>query len=227
VRVLLFDIDGTLLFSGGAGKRAMTMAFREVFGVDDGFAGISMSGKTDTQILREALAKWGRELDAGLAERFRRRYFEYLRVTMNDSTPGKRLVPGVSELLRELDRRTDALVGLLTGNWRESAYIKLAYFGLDGYFRFGAFADDSEDRNALVPFAIQRASELAGHPLSPEDTWVIGDTPRDVECGLAHGTRVLGVAASEYGEETLLAAGATHVVKDFRDPRRILSLLLS
>ncbi|MDZ7374485.1 MAG: haloacid dehalogenase-like hydrolase [candidate division KSB1 bacterium] len=227
MRTILFDIDGTLLFSGGAGRRAMTLAFRDVYGLEDGFAGISMSGKTDAQILREALLRAGLPLEERSAALFRQRYFEHLRSTMNDQAPGKRLVPGVNQLLEALRVRGGVLLGLLTGNWRESAYIKLRRFGIDHFFPFGAFADDSEDRNALLPVAIRRAESLARRQLEAADVWIVGDTPRDVECGSVHGVKVLGVASGEYGPEVLAAAGATAVVRDFRDVQAVLGILLA
>lgn len=226
MKVFLFDIDGTLLFSGGAGKRAMEQAFAEVYGVNDGFAGISMSGKTDVQIVKEALGKLGLPFRSDELERFRQKYFAYLAEGIKKPLPGKGLVPGVKELLQRLSAREDALIGLLTGNWRQSAYIKLGYFGIDSYFPFGAFADDSEDRDELLPIALQRAAELTGRELFPRQAWVIGDTPRDVHCGIVHGARVLGVTASGYGRETLLDAGATAVVDDFSEPETVLKILL-
>ncbi len=226
MKVLLFDIDGTLLFSGGAGKRAMSRAFRDVYGVEDGFSGVSMSGKTDGQILREALRLNRIEQTADSMEAFRRRYFDYLREEIRSELPGKRLVSGVRELLASLADEQRVLLGLLTGNWRVSAYIKLEHFGIDRYFPFGAFADDSEDRDELLPIALRRARRRAGVELRPQDAWVIGDTPRDVQCGLVHGARVLAVAASEYDPDTLRKAGATAVVPDFSDWKGVLQLLL-
>ena len=226
MKLILFDIDGTLLHSGGAGKDAMIRAFEEVFGVRNGFAGIRMSGKTDPGILREALERAGLSWDPDAVERFKQRYFELLPEELRKPRPEQRLMPGVRELLEALRKSDHAVIGLLTGNWRQSGFAKLAHFGIADYFELGAFSDDSEEREKLLPFALARLKKQRGVELSPGDVWLVGDTPRDVACGVVHGARVLGVATGRYSPDELLRAGATRVVPDLRDTVAVVDLLL-
>ena len=158
-RLVLFDIDATLLLTGGAGQRAMTRAFEALFGAPDGFAGIPMAGRTDPAILAEGLRRIGRSLDdeAGTLERFRAEYCRLLREEMARPADGKVLMPGVRPLVEVLARRDDVFLALLTGNFAEGARVKLDYFGLWSPFRCGAFGDDDHDRAALVPIARARA----------------------------------------------------------------------
>ncbi len=225
MKLILFDIDGTLLHSGGAGKDAMIRAFEEVFGVRDGFTGIRMSGKTDPGILREALQQAGLSWDDEAVERFKRRYFELIGEELRKPRPAQRLMPGVRELLEALHAHGDVVLGLLTGNWRESGFAKLAHFGIDHFFEIGAFSDDSENREELLPFALQRLRQQRGLELPARDVWLVGDTPRDVACGIVHGARVLGVATGEYTEDDLLRAGATSTKPDLTDTSTIVKLL--
>ncbi len=225
MKLILFDIDGTLLHSGGAGKDAMIRAFEEVFGVRDGFAGIHMSGKTDPGILREALEQAGLRWDEEAVGRFKKRYFELIGEELRKPRPSQKLMPGVRQLLDTLKARRDVVLGLLTGNWRESGLVKLAHFGIDGFFEIGAFSDDSENREELLPFALERLRSRRGVELGPRDVWLVGDTPRDVACGIVHGAHVLGVGTGRYTEEELLRAGATRTVPDLSNTRRVVELL--
>src|SRR5512141_2261086 len=134
MRLVLFDVDGTLCLTGGAGGRAMTIAFEEVFGVRDGFAGIPMPGRTDQIILRDAIRRLGHETDPALESRFRDRYVFYLRQEVAKPGRGRNgVMPGIRELLDALAARDDVVVGLLTGNYLEGARIKLEHFGLWQY----------------------------------------------------------------------------------------------
>jgi|Deesub1362B_J571_1020462.scaffolds.fasta_scaffold02992_4 phosphoglycolate phosphatase-like HAD superfamily hydrolase len=227
IRVILFDIDGTLMHSGGAGRMAMVQAFEEVFGIPDAFDGIGMSGKTDPQILNEAFEKHGLTGDPVKNEQFKHRYFELLQENIRMDLPLKRVFPGVKELLERLHREKEVLVGLLTGNWEQGARIKLGYFGLWDYFPFGAFGDDSMDRNELLPFAIRRAERLLDArgrpaPIAPKRAVVIGDTPSDVRCAKVHGAKAVAVATGSYSKAQLESAGADLVLENLEKPAKIL-----
>jgi phosphoglycolate phosphatase-like HAD superfamily hydrolase len=189
------------------------------------FEGISAAGRTDGYLLREAARRAGVELTPVLQSRLEARYYQ--RLAEEILLPGegrKAVMPGVRPLIDALRGRGDAVLALLTGNFRASARIKLEYFDLWSPFQFGAFADDASDRNLLVPIALERARE-AGHDPRTERVVVIGDTPLDVECAKAGGVRALGVATGSHSTAELREAGADAVLEDLSDTARVLELL--
>src|SRR5438093_3314438 len=178
--LLLFDIDGTLVLTGGAGRRAMSLAFEDVLGIRDAFDGLPMAGRTDSWILSDAVAAHGVPLDASTFARFHEVYLRRLEVEIEkpgDSRKG--VMPGIRELLDALSARDDVYLALLTGNFEAAARLKLEYFDLWRYFRCGAFGDAAPDRNGLLPKALARVTSCGGLTISPEHTIVIGDTPLD------------------------------------------------
>lgn len=213
-KLLLFDIDGTILNTGGSGKRAMIQAFEEVFGVADGFHGIHMSGKTDPLILRQALKQAGLSPDQKKVDAFKNRYFELLAVEIKKPNAFKKLMPGILELIRHLHQAPEVELGLLTGNWRRGAELKLSHFGLFDYFSVGAFGDDSEDRNELLPFALKRFAEKYGAPVSVQNVYVIGDTPRDVQSARPYGAKTVAIATGTYSLEALRAEEPDFLFQD-------------
>jgi len=213
-RVLLFDVDGTLVHAGGAGRRALERVMGAELGAIDGaVAGLRLDGMTDRLIVREVLEAVGRPFDDALCDRLLAGYVEALREEIHG--PGFRVLPGVSDLLEELSA-AGAVLGLCTGNVVEGARIKLARGRLDAFFEWGphaiaGFADDGEARELLVRAALERGSRRRGQALEPSDFLVIGDTPRDVSAARAHGVPVLAVATGRYGAQELRAAGADAV----------------
>src|SRR5947207_2863429 len=179
-KLVLFDIDGTLVLTGGAGIRAMNRACEELVGHPRALANIPVAGRTDRIILTDVVTAAGHSLDDGLLEQLRDRYIVHLREeierpgrTQNFEWLGARggikaVMPGIRELLDALEQREDVFLGLLTGNFEAGARIKLEHFGLWRYFRCGAFGDDSADRNDLVPFAVRRATACGVPDLAPE-----------------------------------------------------------
>ncbi len=223
--LLLFDIDGTLLLTGGAGSRAIDRACRERLGLDGAFAGISPDGKTDPMLFDEVLVRHGIDAEPELVADLTERYVRYFAEEM-DASPGARLLPGVVETLDEVRAHPGVALGLLTGNLEPTAWVKLAHFGLDGFFAFGAFGSDDAVRERLVPIAVTRSEELLGHPVGcGRHVVVIGDTPRDVACALANDATAVGVASHRYPRAALCAAGAHHVLEDLSDPRALPELL--
>jgi len=223
--LILFDVDATLLLTGGAGVRAMNRAIQELYGVSDGFEGIPMAGRTDRAIVAGAMTRLGRPFDDRILDRFRTVYCERLREEIGRPLPGKRVLPGVPELLAALRARPEVHVGLLTGNFAEGARVKLEHFALRQHFRFGAFGDDELDRNALATVARARAAELGLPAFTPDRIFVVGDTPLDVACALAAGVRSIGVATGPYDTAALGAAGAHDVFEDLRDAARFLRVI--
>ncbi len=212
MKILLFDIDGTLILSGGAGLRAMNRAFYDLHNVQNAFDGISLSGRTDTWIIRTAMSRAGVAIDDKTVNAFKEHYFE--RLSQEIVKPGrkKQVMPGVTSLLKGLRQRKDIVLGLLTGNWEKSGRIKLAHFDLSEPFKFGAFADDSPDRNMLLPFAVSRYVQLYNEEPSVENIYIIGDTPFDIKCAKPHGARSVAVGAAHYSVDELARHEPDHLL---------------
>lgn len=220
-RFVLFDIDGTLIDPGGAGKRSVTQAFYEVLSIHEAFAGMSLAGKTDIQIMKEGLARHGFSAGNGVLSSVVSKYLEILQEEI--SNPKGRIHPGVVEILKALRETHGYRLGLLTGNIRRGARIKLGRFNLNGYFPVGAFGDDSEDRNKLLPIAVERLRAMAGIDIGYSDCIVVGDTPLDVACAKPFGAIAVAVATGPYGYDSLLETGADYVLKDLSDAIEIIT----
>lgn len=222
-RLVLFDIDGTLVLTGGAGARAMAQAFEHVFGAQAGaspssrLAGVPMAGRTDTWIVGEMSRIYGVESDAASLQRFHDIYVTHLAREIHAPGPRKGVLPGVRDLLDALAVRDDAHLALLTGNFAAGARVKLEYFDLWRYFRTGAFAEDAPDRNGLLARALSRVSAEGGPAVEPSEVVIVGDTPLDVGVALAGGARSVGVATGNYDTAALLASGAHAVLEDLSD----------
>jgi phosphoglycolate phosphatase len=225
-KVILFDIDGTLILTGGAGMRALNRACEEVTGLSDAFAEVPVAGRTDRIILHDAMRKAGRDLDEQLLSALRSRYVQLLQEEILCPGRGvKAILPGVRELLDVLAARDDVFLGLVTGNFEEGARIKLEYFDLWRYFRCGAYGDDAVDRNDLVPFAWRRALECGLNAVHVDNVFVVGDTPHDIACAHAAGATPIAVATGSFTADQLREAGAREVFGDLRDTRAFVSLL--
>ena len=223
--VFLFDIDGTLISTGGAGRRAMERSFQAVHGVHNALKGFKLAGRVDGQIYQEITAS--RKVRSDFV-RYQKHYFEYLREELTAKSPRGRVMPGVVPLLERLTDRKDAMVGLLTGNWEEGARIKLEHYGIWDKFSFGAFGDDASERRLLPPIARQRAREMVPAGAMGKGTrfYVIGDTPRDVECAQKSGCVAVAVATGDYGVSAL-ADWTPHVLLDsLSDTDAVCELLL-
>lgn len=224
--LILFDIDGTLILTGGAGLRAMNRACEDLVGHAKALDGIPVAGRTDWSILEDVMRLHEMTLDAALFEDLRGRYVTHLREEIEQAGTGtKAVMPGIRELLDALQERSDVALGLLTGNFIESARIKLEHFDLWRYFRCGAFGDDSSDRNALVPVAIARARACGIADMDPADVIVVGDTPHDIACALAVGATPIGVATGSYSVDRLRESGGEIVFTDLSDTDAFLRLL--
>ena len=226
MKLVLFDIDGTLVLTGGAGLRAMTRACEELLHRPEALDGVPVAGRTDWSILHDVLDRIGRDFDDELFASLRARYVGYLAEEIEKPGHGvKGVMPGIRELLDALQPREDVFLGLLTGNFAEGARIKLEHFDLWHYFRCGAFGDDAADRNALVPFAVTRARACGIPDFAPHDILVVGDTPHDVACALAAGAVPVAVATGGFTVEQLRASGADLVFSDLSDRSRFTDLL--
>jgi phosphoglycolate phosphatase len=209
---VLFDIDGTLISSGGSSDRAWHRAFEELHGVDVEIAKVTGKGVPDPQVGRIAFeAVIGREPNEGELEALMARRLEHLPEEVAKSQ-GYRVEPGVVELLTNL-KEDGILLGLTTGNVEAAALIKLARADLGRFFSFGGYSTDADDRTELTRVAVRRASKVAGHEIATDAIFSVGDTPRDVEAGHGAGIRVCGVATGDYSVEQLTEAGADWAIE--------------
>lgn len=215
------------MLSGGAGRRAMVRAFKDLFAIPDALRDVSFAGRTDAWIVNDAVRRSGVVPGVPDLARFRDRYLHYLASELQQPGEGvKGLMPGVRPLLDSLAARGDVFLALLTGNFELGAQVKLEYFDLWRYFRCGAFGDRALDRNHLVNEALARVRDCGGPDVPKEDVVVVGDTPLDVACAAAAGARSVAVATGGYDEMTLEAAGADVVLPDFTDlPRSIAAIV--
>lgn len=213
--LLLWDIDGTLLNSGGAGARALRTGLRRAFGIDGALDDIDFAGRTDRWILRQIFKKFA---VPATEENFARCLDAYLTELPGElANPHARVLAGVRPLLAAAAARGDIAQGVLTGNVRRGAQAKLAHHGLWDVFAFGAFGDDSEIRDELGPHALRRAREHCGVAFAPERVWIIGDTAHDIACARAIGARVLAVATGGHAAEALAAHRPDALLPDLTD----------
>jgi phosphoglycolate phosphatase-like HAD superfamily hydrolase len=222
-KLVLFDIDGTLLTSGGAGERALRLGFKERFGIDEDFQTIEIAGRTDSLIARRLFE---RHDIAETPENLTALFDGYLH-HLGDLLPQTkgRLLPGILDLLDALKQRPDVVLGLLTGNLRRGAELKLTHYGVWHYFEVGAFADDHHERNELGRFACARAVAHAGCEFPAQRVFVLGDTPHDVACAHAIGAKAIAVATGRSSADELRAAQADYVFADLSDLAAVLRLL--
>jgi phosphoglycolate phosphatase-like HAD superfamily hydrolase len=199
-RLLLWDIDGTLISTGAAGHRAIARATAARFEGGD-LDGVEIAGRTDLGIGRQILSKYHAPVNDESVHSFLDLYVEFLE---EELPRGKgRVLPGVLELLEDTATKSDITLGLLTGNLERGAKLKLEHYDLWRFFAFGAFADDHHDRNQLGAFALSRAHETTGIDFAPAQVDVIGDTGHDIACGKAFGARTIAVATGSWSREQL------------------------
>lgn len=223
--LLLWDIDGTLIASGGAGMIALQAALKSVFGIEGSLADIDFAGRTDRWIMREVFRKFGLPATEENFSRYFDGYVAGLPTAL--ANPNARVLPGVREILRAAAAHGAIAQGLLTGNMRRGAQAKLAHHGLWEHFAFGAFADDSEHRNDLGPHAVRRALEKHGVNFAKDAVWVIGDTPHDIACGKIIGARTLAVGTGGSTVAQLRTHQPTAALENLADTAAVLALFES
>jgi phosphoglycolate phosphatase-like HAD superfamily hydrolase len=227
-RLVLFDIDGTLLLTAGAGRRAITEALSDEVDDPAAFAGIRFDGKTDPQIVVEMLALAGQE-ETPESERVRQlcqRYVGLLARELERPSTRTTLMPGVAPLLDRLEETPGVLLGLLTGNLAEGAALKLRSGGIDpSRFRLGAYGSDAAHRPALPPIAARRAERWFGRVPSGPEVVIIGDTPADIHCGTGISARAVAVATGGFSVAELAAYGPHAVFEDLSDTELVLEAI--
>ncbi len=208
--LLLFDIDGTLVDTGGKGMKALRKTAVEVFGGDG--PPLDLAGSTDLGILENLYLHFGLDASDEQTHAFFEAYHGHLEASLEANPAEGRVLDGVIEVLEDLARNENAQLALLTGNTSLGAAIKLKHYGLSQHFSFGAYGSDRADRNLLGRIALERAFAITGREFHPERTLVIGDTPKDIACAHAIGARCLAVATGRFSREQLEAAGADWVL---------------
>jgi phosphoglycolate phosphatase-like HAD superfamily hydrolase len=217
--IALFDIDGTLIRAGGAGRRAVELALGEVFAqldVEFSLDSVEFAGRTDPWIVRTALGRYGVNAEDALIDEVLQRYVAHLPRELELASAFE-VLPGVLGLLTELSQREDVVLGLGTGNTKLAAYAKLARGGLDAFFSFGGFGSDHSDRAELLRTGLNRGLEKTGASRGEAKVVVIGDTPHDVAAAHAIDADCVAVSTGGYDRAALEGAGARVVVSDLRD----------
>jgi len=222
-RLYLFDIDGTLITSGGAGEASLKEAVRTFCGRDVDFSTVTIAGNTDTAIARQLLANAGSEVTEASIMGLLDCYLACLAKKIQECQGG--LLPGIVSLLDMLRKRPDCVLALLTGNLAAGAQLKLNHYGLWHYFEFGAFADDHYERNQLGPVAMTRALKEHGKSFSPDRIYIIGDTPRDIECGKAFGAITVAVATGHYSRAELASHHPDFLFSNFSDADSVVAAI--
>lgn len=222
-RLVLFDIDSTLINTGGAGVQALKLATKKRFKIDDDLNGVEIAGRTDSGIVRQILAKHGTQPTDEELQSFFDTYLELLarRLPICEGY----VLPGITKLLEHLESRPPITLGLLTGNLARGAQLKLEHYGLWKYFPFGAFADDHHNRNELGIVARARALEHTGWQFAPSSIDVIGDTEHDVACGKAIGARTIAVATGSRPREELGKSKPDLLFDNFSDTHDVIARL--
>ena len=229
-RLILFDVDQTLVSLPGCSTTALNSAFEEVHGVPHAFNGVAFAGGLDLPLMKEVYLKWDLTPGASGAlseiNDFKSVYFRHLRELLETWTDGE-ACPGVPVLLETLASEPDVQLGLETGNFRESAFIKLRRFGLDSYFQEGGFGGEHMDRADVVASAIDACQEMSGRTYSNDQIFVVGDTPSDIRAGHANHVRTLAIATGQYTTDELSEHHPSHIIQDLSDTARVVNLLLN
>jgi phosphoglycolate phosphatase len=221
---IFFDIDGTLLLSGGAGRVAMTRVMTRMFGVEN-LVKLDVSGRTDRAIIRDLFAAHDVSWSEDVYREFANHYHQELATCI--ARCNGRLLSGVLPLLEALAAHPRISLGLLTGNSQDGAMIKVRHYRIDHYFRFGGFGSEHECRNDVARAALADCRRWAAPAeVAGENAWVVGDTVHDVRCGQAIGARIVGVATGGTGKAELISAGADLVIDSFDDAKQLFSVFL-
>jgi len=225
-KLVLFDLDKTLLFGIAAHRKAFHEAFKEIYGVDTTIDIIDHQGMTDQQIIIRVLKKL-RFSDSEIKPKLKE-CMRFMAEEFEKAAEQEKIVPlpGAKELLEELSKR-NVLLGMVTGNLEPIAWCKLQKAGLNPYFRFGTFGSDAIERNTLVKIALKKAKEEFGFELDGNNAFLLGDTPRDVVAGKTAGVKTIGIATGDFSTEELKEAGADFVLEDLKDTKKVLAVIFN
>ncbi|MEK6223914.1 MAG: HAD family hydrolase [Thermodesulfobacteriales bacterium] len=223
MKLLLFDIDGTLLLTNGAGTRAVNRAFENIYGISEAMTKIDAAGKTDPIILKEIFKnELNRDYSHEEAKELYKLYIPFLEEETSASETT--VMPGIPRLLENLSGREDMVLGVATGNIEQGAWIKLKSAGLDHHFKFGGFGSDSHLREHLIIKAKERAIDHVDNGIDIQKTFVIGDTPYDINHGRAAGAVTVGVATGSYSRAELEEHSPDHLFDDLNNLEIVLEI---
>lgn len=214
-KLLLWDIDGTLVNSGGAGRKAMEIAINKLFSIEASLEAIDFNGRTDQNIFNQFFNQFGLKDSEDRRLELCELYCQQLLIEIPRSVG--LILPGINEVVETVHARAELDQGLLTGNFERGAQVKLEHFNLWRYFKFGAFGEESEDRNDLGPRALERAKLFSGYDYSTEQVYVIGDTVHDIACGKALGAKTIGIATGWTEIDDLAAYKPTALFTDLSE----------
>jgi phosphoglycolate phosphatase-like HAD superfamily hydrolase len=223
MKLILFDLDGTILLSGGAGARAVNRACKKIHGIEDVMDRIMPDGKTDKAILREISRVIEKDFSPDQVNGLFKEYLIFLKEEVTNSTE-YRVMPGIPELIRALYERDNIIIGIATGNIEEAALIKLERSGLSHYFKFGGFGSDFENREELIRIAIERGEQFLNYERKFERVFVIGDTPLDVIHARAAGAKTVAVATGSYSVSDLERCNPDYLFENFSDFESVLRI---
>lgn len=224
-KLLLWDIDGTLLTTGSAGEFALIQTLKTHFEIESKLEGIEIAGRTDKGIAMEILRKYGLPETLENITRFLDGYIEELQTWLPKRQENGRVLEGIATILEMAHQRNDLAQGLLTGNLQRGAHLKLEHYKMMHYFDFGAFSDDHHDRNQLPAFAKQRAEEKFQIHFAPENIFVIGDTPHDITCGKAIGAKTIAVATGRFTMKELEMHQPTALFPSLTNPQKFFAVI--
>jgi phosphoglycolate phosphatase len=223
-RLILFDIDGTLLLTGGAGKMAFDRVFAQLYGIENAWGEIHPDGRTDPSLITELFEKnLKRKPSPQEEKRVREAYAENMAQTLEEA-PRFRLMPGIDRLLARLGLQEVNSLGLATGNFEETAYLKLKRAGLEKFFPFGGFGSDFRDRLQLTRAALQRGYQRAGAFISPEDCYLVGDTIHDIRCGKLLGMNTVAVATGSTAKQELSRHRPDFLLDSLEETEEVLTI---
>lgn len=224
-KILLFDIDGTLLLTGGAGKIAFEKAVEELFGFKNSWGNLIPDGKTDPMIIEEVITPLkGSPLSQSEYEELCGRYHDHFEIEVA-RVEKFRVMPGIVELLNHLSENPSLALGIATGNFRKAADMKLRRGGIEHFFSFGGFACDSADRRELTKIGYERGKTFCGENIASSNVVVIGDTVHDIRAGKSIGAKTVAVCTGSTLPETLQTLEPDYLFQDLSDTRSFLSIL--
>ncbi|MCP5467732.1 MAG: HAD family hydrolase [Deltaproteobacteria bacterium] len=223
-RMIIFDIDGTLLMTGGAGKSAFNSVFAELYQISEAWQDILPDGRTDPSLIKEIFQKnLGYKPETKAYQKVAKIYIEKMEQALQ-AAPRFRLLPGITDLLETLFQRYPQALGIATGNFEDSAQLKLKRAGLENYFSFGGFGSDSEDRLALTRKALERGRQALKRWIPPEDVFLVGDTPHDIRCGKLLGMNTVAVASGSHSKKELSSYQPDFLLQDFSQVEEVISI---
>ena len=225
-KLFLFDIDGTLVWTGGAGKKALDRACLCILGDDRASQGVRFDGQTDRVIVRNILNRQGKSVDIDASiDQILEKYLELLPAEIAEASRYT-ILPGIGQLIYTLDQDQNAFLALATGNLQKGAQIKLARANLFSYFQCGGYGCDHEERSKIVEKAIERSEHLSKKSFSPEAIFVLGDTPHDIAAGKALGVKTVAVATGSFTQDELANCAPSFLFKNFSNTKNFLNTFL-